>query len=40
LRTVLEVVLAAARNGRIDLHGYQRALGWYAADLTGEADEE
>jgi cyanophycin synthetase len=39
LRTALEAVLAADRQERIDLRGYQRALGWYAADLTGDAAE-
>jgi tetratricopeptide (TPR) repeat protein len=39
LRTALEVVLAADREERIDLRGYRRALGWYAADLTGDATD-
>lgn len=37
LRTVIEALLAEAAAGRIDLHHYQRALGWYALDLTGDA---
>lgn len=40
LRTVIEAVLAEAHRGRIDLRGYQRALAWYAADLTGDAGGE
>lgn len=37
LRTALEALLAEAAAGRVDLRGYQRALGWYALDLTGNA---
>jgi cyanophycin synthetase len=38
LRTLLEAVLAEAQQGRIDLRGYERALAWYADDLTGDAE--
>ena len=37
LHTALEALLAEAAVGRADLRGYQRALGWYALDLTGDA---
>jgi thioredoxin-like negative regulator of GroEL len=38
LRTVLEAVVAEAAAGRVDIRHYGRALGWYAKDLTCEAD--
>ncbi len=37
LRTALEAVLAESAAGRIDLRRYNRALDWYAKDLTGDA---
>lgn len=37
LRTALEAVLAESAAGRIDLRRYDRALDWYAKDLTGDA---
>lgn len=40
LRTVIEAVISEAAAGRVDIHHYGRALGWYAKDLTGEAEPE
>jgi cyanophycin synthetase len=38
LQTVLEAVVAEAAAGRVDIRHYGRALGWYAKDLTGDAE--
>ncbi|MGH2551113.1 MAG: tetratricopeptide repeat protein, partial [Thermomicrobiales bacterium] len=39
LRTVIETVVEEAAGGRVDIGHYGRALGWYAKDLTGDAQE-
>ncbi|CAN5386687.1 hypothetical protein BH09CHL1_BH09CHL1_04850 [soil metagenome] len=38
LRTVIETIVAEAATGRVDIGQYGRALGWYAKDLTGDAE--
>jgi tetratricopeptide (TPR) repeat protein len=39
LRIALEAILAESAAGRVDLRRYNRALDWYAKDLTGDAVE-
>lgn len=40
LRTVIEAVISEAAAGRVDIRHYGRALGWYAKDLTGDAEQD